>query len=85
MICYRQEVRGIPLWLLQDYLLELGGSLGLDGRIAGDGWSASLIQQADFQVGSLRVAQVLLELEAEPEVWKRLQPSLQDKLMRAGG
>lgn len=85
MTCYRQEVRGIPLWLLREYLLELGGSLSSDGRIAGDGWSASLAQQADYRVGSLSVAQVLLELEAEPEVWKKLQPSLQGKLMRAGG
>lgn len=85
MIYHRQEVHGVPLWLLRDYLLELGGILSSDGRIAGDGWSAILAQQADHRVGSLRVSVVLLELEAEPEVWKTLQPTLESKLMRAGG
>lgn len=79
------EIRGIPLWLIRDYLLELGGREKEPGFIEGLGWSASLAPLEDFQIGSLRVARVQLNLEAEAGVFQNIRPVLEKKFLRAGG
>ncbi len=85
MIHWQRDIRGVPLWLLREYLLELGGCPSPDGGVFGEGWRARLHALEDYRLGSLRVAQVAVELEALPDVWERLRPSLEEKLMRAGG
>jgi hypothetical protein len=78
-------LRSMPLWLVRDYLVELGGRAVGDTEVEGDGWRAALSKLDDFQVGSLRVGQVRLEVTGEAETIERLRPRLDDKLMRAGG
>jgi hypothetical protein len=85
MVHFKLDMRGIPLWLLQAYLEELGGHSTGAGYVEGEGWSAQLEQLEDYQIGSLRVGQVRLELEASEEVFERLHPQLEKKMMRAGG
>jgi len=80
-----QEIRGVPLWLVREYLQELGGQVGPDGSIQGPGWSIRLRQIDDYQVGSLSVGQVSLELEADPGVFDDISQGLKRKLVRAGG
>ncbi|HEX7973936.1 MAG TPA: DUF1952 domain-containing protein, partial [Anaerolineales bacterium] len=65
MVHDTREVRGLPLWLLKTYLIEIGGHEDESGLIAGSGWGAILTQMDDFQIGSIRVGQVRLELEIE--------------------
>ena len=84
-ICHIQEMCGVPLWLLRKYLVEIGAEEKGENIIIGEGWQASLSQMEDFKLGSLVVGQVRLELQADPEVWKELQPVLEKKLFRAGG
>ena len=76
--------RGIPLKLFQDYLVDLGGSPTEDGRVVGPGWQAKLERVEDFQIGSLRVGQVHVEFEGQPEALDVLLPQLEKKLLRAG-
>jgi hypothetical protein len=78
-------VRAIPLWLLQEYLQELGGRLTRPGRVEGPGWGASLEQAADFEIGSVRIGQVQLTLEADEEALRVIKPALEKKMLRAGG
>ncbi|HWQ84550.1 MAG TPA: DUF1952 domain-containing protein [Anaerolineales bacterium] len=85
MIQQTRELRGIPIWLLSAYLVEIGGAELDSGVIAGQGWKIQLQQLADFQVGSIRVGQVRLDLEAEPAVYPALNEALDKKLLRAGG
>lgn len=80
-----KEMRGLPLWLLREYLVEIGGEVGPGGKIDGDGWQASLTQMDDFKVGSLVVGQVRLEITADEQAMDRLMPVLEKKLLRAGG
>lgn len=80
-----QEVRAIPLWLLQEYLAELGGQTQGDGTLRGEQWSARLTQIEDYQIGSLRVGQVRLEITGEADAVTRVQTLLEPKLLRAGG
>ncbi|MFU8772284.1 MAG: DUF1952 domain-containing protein [Anaerolineales bacterium] len=82
---YTRQIRGIPLWLLQEYLLELGGSLKEEGIVQGEGWLAKIYPMQAFQIGSLSVGQVLLEIEASPLVLETIQPELEKKFLRAGG
>lgn len=84
MAIHTRQVRGIPLWLLREYLTELGGEVDGNGRVIGDGWIATLIPQEPFQLGSLRVGQLELQLEGSQEVLGELQPRLDKKTMRAG-
>jgi hypothetical protein len=92
VISYELEVRAIPLWLLGVYLQELGGKIQPVGNATreevlmnGPGWQAVLRQMEDFHIGSLRVGQVYLKIEAEDAVLKALRPALEKKLLRAGG
>jgi len=78
-------VRGIPLWLLQEYLQEMGGISQGYGRVDTPYWSARLTQMDDFQIGSLRVGQVEIKIEGEAEAMHQLQLVLEKKLLRAGG
>ena len=85
MVRYEKMVRGIPLWLLQEYLQEMGGTSRNAGQIDTPHWSASLTQIEDFQLGSLRVGQVEIKIEGEAEAMQQLQLVLEKKLLRAGG
>jgi hypothetical protein len=80
-----RETRGIPLWLLREYLVEGGGRAADDHRVVGDGWEARLTQIEDFAVGSLRVGQVRVEIDGSAAGVARLLAYLEPKLLRAGG
>ncbi len=79
------EIRGVPFWLIRDYLLELGGQEQKPGFVKGVGWSVSLDQMADYQVGSICIGQVRVILDAEPDVFDSIRRALEKKLIRAGG
>ena len=85
MVTYEREVRGIPLWLLREYLEAEGGEIRADGQIVGNGWAARLTQLDDYQIGSLRVGQVRVEIEGEPVPMAHLQEVMEKKLIRGGG
>ncbi len=80
-----REVRGIPLWLLREYLVELGGKAGFDQSVAGEGWRVDLVQIEDYTIGSLSVGQVRLEFSGDADAVARIQELLEPKLVRAGG
>jgi hypothetical protein len=80
-----RETRGIPLWLLREYLEEGGGRAADDYRVVGDGWEVRLTQIEDFAVGSLRVGQVRLDIDGSDAGVARVLAFLDPKLIRAGG
>lgn len=86
---YQRVLRSLPLWLLREYLVELGGvpSVGAAEGVTylnGPGWKANLEQIEDFAVGSLVVGQVRLTVTAG-EGAEQLFALLDQKLLRAGG
>ena len=80
-----REVRGLPLWLLREYLIEAGGRAVADDRVEGAGWSARLVQLEDYRLGSLSVGQVRIELEGTAAGLDAIEAHLAPKLVRAGG
>ncbi len=77
-------VSGIPLWLMCEYLVELGGQQVADDAVSGDGWQAQLAKVEDVQIGSLRVGRVHLQVQGDAQAIERLGPALEKKLLRAG-
>jgi hypothetical protein len=51
-------LRSIPLWLLQEYLKDLGGEVLEAGQVQDRGWKASMEKLEDYQPGSIRVGQL---------------------------
>ena len=78
-------VSGIPLWLMREYLVELGGQQVADDAVSGEGWQAQLAKAEDFQLGSLRVGRVHLQVHGDAEAIHKLRPALEKKLIRGGG
>ena len=60
-----REMRGIPFFLLREYLEELGGTVLSDDQVQGPGWSVKLIRMEPFKLGSLSVGQTRLEIDIE--------------------
>jgi hypothetical protein len=74
---------GMPVWLLEAYLAELGGSQAGDGgAVAGDGWRATLVQ-APSGGGGIAIARVTVTIEGAraPEA----MAALPNKALRGGG
>jgi hypothetical protein len=80
-----RETRGIPLWLLREYLEEGGGRATDDHRVVGDGWEVRLTQIEDFVVGSLHVGQVRVDIDGSDAGVAQVLAFLEPKLVRAGG
>ena len=79
-----RQIRGIPLWLLREYLEELGGTAVSETEGRGEGWTITLAKMEPFAIGSLRVGQVMMEIHGEDEAIALLNPQLEKKTMRAG-
>lgn len=77
-------MRAVPLWLLREYLVELGGRAE-GAAIVGVGWWAHLTQLDDYQIGSLRVGEVQVAVEGDPMALAGLAAGLERKLATRGG
>jgi hypothetical protein len=83
---YDLELRGMPVWIVREYLCELGGGITQDENIiSGPGWTVRLSELEDYQIGSLSVGQVLLQIEVLPEISASFHEALEKKCIRAGG
>lgn len=80
-----QDLRGIPLWLLREYLQEMGGVADGEAWVRGDGWAAHLERLEPYRIGSLAIGQVRVVLQAEDRLADDLVFRLGRKTLRAGG
>ncbi len=78
-------VSAVPLWLMVEYLVELGGEQIAEDKVSGEGWQAHLARAEDFHLGSLRVGRTHLRVHGDAEALQKLRPALENKLVRAGG
>lgn len=79
-----REMRGIPFFLLQEYLVELGGALEGDDLVRGDGWNVRLTKMEPYKIYSLQVGQTRLEMELEERVADDFLNRFAMKTLRAG-
>ncbi|MBT8396934.1 MAG: DUF1952 domain-containing protein [Gemmatimonadetes bacterium] len=79
-----REMRGIPFFLLREYLEELGGTATRDDRVEGPGWRADLERMEPFRIGSLSVGQTKITLEMEDHLVDDFMERFSLKTLRAG-
>jgi hypothetical protein len=79
------EMRGIPYFLLKEYLQELGGTLQGENLVRGEGWSVILERMEPFRLGSLEVGQTRLTMAIREDVYDEFVERFRLKTLRAGG
>ena len=79
-----QVIRGIPNFLLKEYLVELGGTQISDCIIVGNGWKAVVTRLEPFRLYSLTVGQNRLELELNDDIADEFLERFAMKTLRAG-
>jgi hypothetical protein len=79
-----REIRGIPFFLLREYLEELGGTATSEDRVEGPGWQADLEKMQPFRLGSLSVGQTRVILEIEDHLADEFMERFSLKTLRAG-
>ena len=80
------ELRSTPLWLVERYLLKLGGAVVVPERhVVGLDWEAWLAEGEPVRLGSLQIGVAYLDLFAAEEVLETLMQKLGLWLMRGGG
>ena len=79
-----REMRGIPFFLLQDYLKEMGGTLVDENQVQGPGWTVQLARMEPFRLGSLEIGQTRLEIQIEDELADDFMDRFSQKTLRAG-
>ena len=79
------EMRGIPYSILQDYLVDLGGTFVDDNSVHGDGWKIRMERMEPFRLGSLSVGQSRLTMELDEAIADDFIVRFQKKTLRAGG
>jgi len=77
-------MRGIPFFLLREYLEELGGEATSETRVEGPGWWAELEKMEPFRLGSLSVGQTKVTLEIEDHLVDDFMERFSLKTLRAG-
>ena len=79
-----REMRGIPLWLLREYLEEMGGTAVDDHFVQANGWNVRLTCLEPFRLGSLEVGQTRLDIEIDNGGVDEFIAAFDKKTMRAG-
>jgi len=79
-----REMRGIPFFLLKEYLVELGGVLEGDDLVTGVGWIVRLTKMEPYKIHSLQVGQTRLEMELDESVADDFLERFAMKTLRAG-
>mgnify|MGYP006250632719 FL=1 len=80
-----REMRGIPFFLLREYLEELGGKAVSENLVEGPGWSVRLTRMEPFRLGSISVGQTRLEIDIEEDQADDFMKRFSLKTLRAGG
>ena len=93
-VAHERVLRGIPRWLLSQYLEDLGGKVvetgsddgpvGEEDVVAGDGWQARLTQMDDYRIGALSSGQVRLTVTGDPDEVRGMLSRLAPRLFRSG-
>lgn len=79
-----REMRGIPFFLLKEYLEEMGGTALSDDQVQGPGWSVKLTRMEPFRLGSLSVGQTRLDIDIEEHLIDDFMEVFGKKTLRAG-
>lgn len=80
-----REIRGIPKFLLKEYLIEMGGKILSEDLIVSDYFSVQFERMESFRLGALEIGQHRLIIEVQPERENEFFKIFGMKTLRAGG
>lgn len=81
----RHDYYGVPLWLLKDYLAQLGGVETGENVLEGEGWRAEVSKAPVRRVGSLQVGGATALFTGDEAALAALFERLHWKTQRGGG
>ncbi|GAB4538492.1 MAG: hypothetical protein Fur002_02030 [Anaerolineales bacterium] len=84
MQTFTREMRGIPFFLLKEYLQEMGGKETEPDVMQTAGWRVKLERMEPFRLGSLSVGQTRLFVELQDEAAEEFMRIFSMKTLRAG-
>lgn len=76
---------GVPVWLMKEYLTQLGGIETGEDLMAGDGWRAEIRKAERRHIGSLSVGGATVVFVGEQTTLDALFEKLHWKTLRGGG
>jgi len=81
----RLSLRGMGVWLVIHYLVELGGREVEPGLVTGAGWQAQVWEGEPFRLRAIRLGVSEVEFSGEVEAVQQVQAAFEKKALRAGG
>lgn len=75
----------IPLWLMKEYLTELGAAEKEGNLLVADQWQALVSKGEPFKLGSLEVGVTDIELTGDKAAIEAMLERLHWKTLRGGG
>jgi hypothetical protein len=76
---------GVPLWLMKEYLQQLGAQEIAENQLQGEGWRAALRKAEPRHIGSLTVGGTTATFEGEEQALAAMFERLHWKTLRGGG
>ncbi len=76
---------GVPLWLMKEYLTELGATEISENVLAAENWQAAVRKSEPFKLGSLVVGRIEVEFSGDEAAVASVLEKLHWKTMRGGG
>ncbi len=80
-----KQIFGVPLWLMKDYLGDLGAVETAPDVMTADGWQASVRKTDPYRIGSLVVGRIEVEFSGDENKLAEVLEKLHWKTMRGGG
>ncbi len=81
----RHEYHGVPLWLMKEYLADLGAVETEENVLVGEGWRAVVSKAEPNRIGSLVIGGAAVEFSGDQAALAALFEKLRWKTLRGGG
>lgn len=79
------DYHGVPLWLMKEYLADLGAVETEENVMVGDGWRAVVRKAVPNRIGSLVVGGAAVDFSGDPAKLQAMFQKLHLKTLRGGG
>ncbi len=80
-----KHIFGTPLWLMKEYLTELGALETEKNVLTAPDWRAVVCKSEPAQIGSFRLGRIEVELTGDEAAIEAMLEKLHLKTLRCGG
>jgi hypothetical protein len=81
----RHDYYGVPLWLMKEYLTDLGAVEVAENVMQGEAWRAVVTKAIPNRIGSLEVGGATVEFSGDETALEAMLTLLHKKTLRGGG